>query len=83
MVKMNTPEVVVTKGEIIPIMHQHQLTVTKQSKQFTLGESLKCFVAKYSNGRFAVWDCSWLHHNKYEVFSEAELHETFSELSTL
>ncbi len=79
MVKINATEVIVGKDGITPIMHQHNLTVQKSTKQFTEGETVKCYVGKYDGNRFAVWDCSWLHHNKYEVFTGEELHESFEE----
>lgn len=79
MINFKPMETIVTKGEVLPIMHQHNLTCIKSTKQFTEGETIKCYVAKYSNNRFAVWDCSWLHHNKYEVFNESELHDIFNE----
>lgn len=79
MVTINKMEVIAGKDGILPIMHQHNLSVLKSTKQFTEGETLKCYVSKYANNRFAVWDAYWGHHNKYEVFSEEELHSTFNE----
>lgn len=79
MVQIKNSETYVSNGQVVPIMHQHVLKCLKSSKQFNEGETVSCFISKYQNDRFAVWDASWLHHNKYEVFSKDELHETFEE----
>lgn len=76
---MNQKEVIIGKDGITPVMHQHTLTCLKSSKQFKADETLKCFVAEMDGKRFAVWDAHWSHHNKYEVFTEQELHENFNE----
>ena len=79
MVTINSTQVIVGKDGFTPVMHQHNLKCLQSTRKFTEGENLKCYVAKYADSRFAVWDASWLHHNKYEVFTERELHEVFEE----
>ena len=80
MVKMYPKEVIVGKDGVTPVMHQHTLVCRQTTGTFTDGETVKCFVAEYENKRFAVWDADFHHHNKYEVFSEEDLHACFDEL---
>lgn len=80
MVKINQKEVIITKDGITPVMRVHTLTCQKETKVFSEGSVNKVYVAEMDNNRFAVWDSHWGHHNKYEVFSENELHSTFNEV---
>lgn len=80
MVKINQKEVIVTKDGITPVMRVHTLICTRDTKQFKKDETVKTYVAEMDNNRFAVWDSHWTHHNKYEVFSQEELHKTFNEV---
>lgn len=80
MVTINKMEVYIGKDGVTPVMYQHNLNVLKTTKPFIEGETIRCYVSKYSNGRFAVWDVDFHHHNKYKVFSEEELHATFNEV---
>lgn len=80
MVTLHKPEVIVTKGEAMPVMNKHSLTFKKPFIGFSAGDKVDCFIQKFHDGRFAVWDSSWLHHNRYGVItSEKELHDTFDE----
>lgn len=79
MVKINQKEVIIGKDGITPVMHQHTLKCLQTTGTFTDGETVRCYVAEMDGKRFAVWDVDWHHHNKYEVFSEQDLHACFEE----
>lgn len=81
MVTINQQIVTITKGDIVPIMYVHNLTVKKNVADFVEGSTLQCFVAKYDGGRFAVWESTYTRRSIYHVFdSERELHDHFDEL---
>ena len=80
MVTINPKEVIIGKDGITPVMRQHTLKCVQTTGTFFDGKTTKCFVAEFTDGRFAVWDASHLHHNKYEVFTEQDLHACFEEL---
>lgn len=80
MVKINQKEGLSGKDGFLPTMWVHTLLVKRDALPFTEGETVNCYVAEYDNKMFAVWDSSYLHHNKYKVFSESDLHDTFSEI---
>jgi len=66
-----------------PVMPQHQLVVQKDSKVFVKGETVFCYIQKFKSAfdpenRFGVYPSSW-NDVRYEVFEEADLHETFEE----
>lgn len=79
MVQLKSPVATITNGQLVPAMYRHSLKCIKSSKQFNEGETTSCYIAKYDNDRFAVWDTGWNNHNKYEVFPEDKLHEHFEE----
>lgn len=72
-------ETIVGKDGVTPVMHRHILKCNQTTGTFTDGETVTCFVAKFQDGRFAVWDVDFHHHNKYEVFKEEDLHACFEE----
>lgn len=81
MVKLHAPQLTITNGVQMPVMNRHNLRVVKSAPNFKEAETVECFICRYANGRFAVWDSTWMNTNKYHVFqSEAELHEHFEEL---
>lgn len=66
-----------------PIMPQHQLTVKKDTKVFKAGETVSCYIQKFksafdTDNRFGVYPTPWK-DVRYEVFEEADLHDTFDE----
>jgi hypothetical protein len=81
MVHLHNPEMVsVDKNTAAPIMHRHMLTATRRTRSFKEGESAECFIAKMSDGRFMVMGADFMNYTEhYEVFTEHELHESFSE----
>jgi hypothetical protein len=77
MVTINAPQMNADKQ---PVMYTHSLTATRKTKTFKVGESAVCFITRMSDGRFAVMDASFAQVTKhYEVFTESELHESFTE----
>lgn len=80
MVKLHAPETIVTNGKIMPVMRKHSLRVIKEAPSFPEGETIDCYIALYSGGRYCVWDSSWGLITNYHVFdSEDQLHEHFDE----
>lgn len=79
MVKINQKEGSQGKEGFLPTMWTHILKVKKDATPFQEGETVTCYIAEYDNKRFAVWDFSYQHHNKYKVFSFDELNDTFDE----
>lgn len=62
-------------------MRPHKLKVKKSAPNFDEGETVTCFIAKYLDNRYAVWDSTWMQTTKYHVFDSVEsLHEHFDEL---
>lgn len=82
MVTIHKPEAIRSNGEDTPIMHRHNLQVQKTTGPFKEGETLICYIAKHADGRFGVFENQWrsAHTEKYKVFTEMELHETFHEI---
>lgn len=81
MVTLHTPEIKIQNGRPWPMMRKHNLTVKKAAPNFDEGEKVECFIAKYLDGKYAVWASTWKPTNKYHVFnSEQELHDHFDEL---
>jgi hypothetical protein len=66
----------------VPVMPQHRLTLTKDTKVFKSGETVTCFIAAYAEKRYAVWEVT---HSKtpprYEVFTKAEMDIAFHEIA--
>jgi len=77
MVTIHTLEFV-KQGEV-PYMPVHPLTATKQTRAFKDGEKQRCFIFKMTDGRFAVSNATFKNVTHYEVFTEKELHESFTE----
>lgn len=81
MVTINKQEGSIGKdGSFLPVMRTHILKVNKDSGPFKEGDTVKCYVARFHDGQFAVWDIDWRHHNNYKAYSETDLHDTFNEL---
>lgn len=80
MVKLNQSLLTVSNGSVCPIMYQHVLKVKKDAPTFKEGTNVTCFIAKYDNGRFCVWEPAWTYVGAYHVFeSEQDLNDTFDE----
>lgn len=80
MVKLHSPTTIVVNGQIQPAMPRHTLEVIKSAPGFELGETVECFISRYDNDRYAVWDSTWKTCNKYHVFnSKKELEKHFNE----
>ena len=82
MVTIHNPELKISSnGQVQPVMREHRLSVKKNAPSFKKGTTVTCYIAKYDNGRFCVWDSSWTSQTNYHVFdSLTELNNTFDEL---
>lgn len=63
----------------VPVMPLHKLTANKKTRAFKDGETVVCFISKMTDGRFSVMNGHFLRTTHYEVFTEKELHESFTE----
>lgn len=81
MVTIHVPEMTITNGKsAAPVMYRHLLTAIKETRSFKEGETAECFITKMSDGRFAVTDANFGKFTPhYEVFTEDELHNSFTE----
>lgn len=80
MVKIHPKEQITTKEGPVPVMRTHLLKVLKNAPSFTEGETIKCYIAEYTNSRFCVWTASFIHIPNYHVFDSLnQLHEHFEE----
>lgn len=78
MVKLHTPEIDANRN---PVMRPHTLTAIKKTKTFQPGETVECYITKWDDGRFSVFESSGAKVTRhYEVFASGSiLHETFNE----
>lgn len=80
MVKLHAPTMNYNGKDAAPVMPRHRLTATKDTRRFKKGESDECFITKMSDGRYSVMTAIFAGPTKhYEVFTEDELHESFTE----
>lgn len=84
MVTLHRPTATIgNNGEIAPVMPIHKLTAKKDTRTFTAGEQQDCYIAKMSDGRYQVFDATFINvTNHHECFTEQELHDSFDEAST-
>lgn len=80
MVELNKKAGSTDNSGFAPMMHTHKLISKMDSGPFKKGELVVCFIAHWDS-KYAVWDNSYGHHNKYKCYSKQELHDTFDELS--
>lgn len=84
MVKLHKPEMITNGKDAAPVMYKHQLQATKKTKTFEKDEIASCYIARMSDGRYAVMDANFLNYTKhYEVFTETDLDESFNEIEVL
>lgn len=62
-----------------PVMPVHPLTAKKDTRAFKEGESVACYIFKMQDGRYGVSNATFKNITHYEVFTEAELHDSFDE----
>lgn len=68
-------------GNNRPIMPIHKLEALVDTKTMNKGDIFSMFIAKMSDGRFAIMDANMSYQTvHYEVHTEESLHQSFQEI---